>query len=335
MKRTRIDLESIADSANLAVALHKAAKGKRFRSDVAAFIADADARLHQLGNDIRVGRLPYGKFHCFRIFDPKERLIHAACFEDRVFHHGVMNFAGIVLERAMHPCSFACRPGKGVHKAAMQVQSNMQRFKWYCQIDIAGYFDSISHDLVLQVLSRRFKGKVFERQLQRILGCYATEPGKGLPIGSLTSQYFANYYLDGLDRFLANDDRVRSHVRYMDDVVFWGDSKMMVQSILQAVCCYLASERDLTIKPGIQIHRSVQGITYCGFRILQGTVRLSRRRKRRYLTRWQFWEQLYEQGGIDGRGLQTAYAAVHAITAGTNSTAWRRENLRRHPPLEV
>ena len=335
MKRTRIDLESIAARDNLAIALHKAARGKRFRPNVAAFLADVDKSLNQLAGDICAERMPYGRFRCFRIFAPKERLIHAACFADRVFHHAVMNLAGPVLERAMHPSSFACRPGKGVHRAAMQAQANLQRYSWYGQVDIAGYFASIDHELVFRILLRRFKGKRFERQLRRILACYAVEPGKGLPIGSLTSQYFANYFLDGLDRLLADDTQVRAHVRYMDDIVFWGDSKKDIRAILQRVRDYLFTQRHLTIKPDFRIQRCAQGISYCGFRILRGTIRLSRRRKRRYQQRRQFWEGLCEKGVIDSQELQTAYAAVHSITAGTDSVAWRRENLRRHPPLEV
>ena len=157
----------------------------------------------------------------------------------------------------------------------------------------------------------------------------------GLPIGSLTSQYFANYYLDGLDRFLAAHKDVNGAVRYMDDVIWWCEDKKTAKGILQEVTVFLQTERLLSIKPNIQILASHVGVTYCGFRIKQGTVRLSRRRKRSIRQRRKYWEQEYLQGNINPVQLQTAYAAVHAISQGTNSLAWRQQQLQKNVPIEV
>jgi retron-type reverse transcriptase len=262
MKRTLITLEAIADRGNLTLALHKAAKGKRHRDQVSHFMHNAETNLNRLAEDLLNARLPYGKFREFTIFDPKQRLIHAACFEDRIFHHALMNLAGPVLERAMLPTSFACRTGLGVHRAALSVQQSIRCYPWYGKIDIKSYFARIDHALLLAILMRRFKGTAFTLQLQRLLDCYQVEPGKGLPIGSLTSQYFANVYLDGLDRLLAKLPEVRSHVRYMDDIVWWSDSQSAVKKILQTVQDYLMEQRLLTIKPNWQIQQSLQGISY-------------------------------------------------------------------------
>jgi retron-type reverse transcriptase len=302
---------------------------------VQAFLQHFDSNLNRLGDDIRHARLPYGKFRAFQIHDPKKRLIHAACFEDRIFHHALMNLAGEVLERAMMPTSYACRPNKGVHKAVQQVQQHLRQYAYYVKIDINGYFAAIDHERLLQILLRRFKGAEGEAQLRRILASHESAPQRGLPIGSLTSQYFANYYLDGLDRLLAGMPSVRANLRYMDDIIWWCDSRAAAQTTLQTVQHWLQQERGLQVKPTIQIQASKQGVTYCGFRILQGAIRLSRRRKRRYLQRRQYWEQLYRQGVIDANQLQLAHASVHAIAQGTDSLAWRRENLHRHPPLSL
>jgi hypothetical protein len=103
MKRVRINLEEIAERSNLTLALHKAARGKRHRESVVRFLQDADKNLNRLAADILAERLPYGRFRSFTIHDPKRRTIHAACFEDRVFHHALINLAGPILERAMLP----------------------------------------------------------------------------------------------------------------------------------------------------------------------------------------------------------------------------------------
>lgn len=335
MKRTRINLEQIAEHANLTLALHKAARGKRHRDQVHRFLQQAEKSLNQLACDILAGEMPYGDFRTFIIHDPKRRIIHAACFEDRIFHHAVMNLAGPVLERAMLPTSFACRPALGVHRAADTVQRHIRRFNWFGKIDIDSYFACIEHEVLLSLLLRRFKGAAFQAQLGRLLACYQTQPGKGLPIGSLTSQYFANYYLDGLDRLLNKLPEVGGHVRYMDDIVWWCDDRQQVKAVLHQVQNWLYVHRQLSVKPTWQIQRSKQGIHFCGYRILPGVMRMSARCKRRYQSRRLYWEKQYRQGSITSTQLQTAYAAVHAITQGTDSLGWRRMNLLQHPALVV
>jgi len=97
----------------------------------------------------------------------------------------------------------------------------------------------------------------------------------------------------------------------------------------------LADKRELTVKKNVQIQPSREGVTYCGYRILQGAMKLSRRRKQRFLQQRQYWEDEYEKGHISAQQLQANYAAVHSMVVGTNSVAWRQENLRQHPPIEV
>ena len=322
MKRQFISLESIATYENLVLAFYKAAKGKRFRRDVQSFLEQFEKNIAQLSQDIINEKMPYGRYREFYIYDPKKRLIHAACFEDRIFHHAVMNRAGEILERSMSPTSYACRPQKGVHKASVRVQKNLQSYSYYVKIDISGYFAAIDHSQLMQVLQRRFKGQAFIEQLERIINSYEASSQQGLPIGSLSSQYFANYYLDGLDRYLENHSQVRAYVRYMDDIIWWCDSKLLAKKVLREVSHWLQQERHLIIKPSIQIQPSKQGVTYCGFRILQGAIRLTRRRKHRYQQRRKYWEAIYLQGVINAAQLQRVYASVHAITSNTDSKAW-------------
>ena len=335
MKRLYLSLEQIADYANLVLAFHKAAKGKRYRSDVQMFLQHFNQNIHRLSQAILNEKMPYGNFRAFMIYDPKQRTIHAACFEDRIFHHALMNLAGDTLERAMSPFSYACRPNKGVHRAVRQVQKNLQRYKYFGKIDIAGYFSTIDHDCLMQVLQRRYTGKVFIQQLWRIVQSHQGIAKQGLPIGSLTSQYFANYYLDGLDRYLENDPSIKAYIRYMDDIIWWCDDQKTLKESLKAIQGWLTEQRKLSIKVGSQLQSSLQGVTYCGFRITQGAIRLSQRKKQRFQQRRVYWESLYQRGLISALQLQKAYASVHAIAAHTDSLAWRQENLRRVPTLEV
>lgn len=335
MKRITITLDDIAEYKNVSLAAYKAAKRKRHRPEVQHFFEHYDAHLNQLCADIRDGKLPYGNFRSFTIHDPKQRLIHAACFEDRVFHHALMNICGATFERAMVDNSYACRKGKGVHLAVKQVQRHLRAYPWYVKIDIDGYFPAINHQILHRVLMRKFKGKEISRQFWRILQVYESTPACGLPIGALTSQYFANDFLDQLDRQLSENRHVRAYVRYMDDMLWWCDTKQTAIKILAETDEYLTDERGLRIKPNVQIQRSQKGVSYCGYRILQDSIRLSRRRKKRYQERRLYWENEYQQGRINALQLQSAYAAVHSITVGTDSLQWRKQNLQRFPSIDV
>lgn len=214
----------------------------------------------------------------------------------------------------MPPFSYACRPEKGVHKAVAQVQKNLQRFSYYVKIDIAGYFAAINHDVLLVALSKRYKGNAFLQQLERIVSSHHATEKVGLPIGSLTSQYFANYYLDALDRKLETDANIHAYVRYMDDIIWWCSDKVVARQSLKEINSWLWQQRKLTVKPSCQVQSSKRGVTYCGFRVSQGAVRLTTRKKQRFQARRQYWESLYQQGKIDALQLQRAYASVHAIT---------------------
>lgn len=333
MKRHRIELAEIAAWENLQCAVWKAAKGKRLRPAVVMFFKDLDVRLEQLQADILAERVPYGSYRAFFIQDPKRRLIHAAGFADRVLHHAVMNRAEPVFERSLVDSTFACRPGKGVHRAVLRVQRNLQRFPWFVQVDVAGYFPSIDHGRLMNLLARRFKGAAFMRLLERIIGSYQFSPGKGLPIGSLTSQHFANLYLDGADRFLLGHAAVCAHVRYMDDIVWWCRDKQSARSVLQAVGEYITGTCQLTLKPLARINRSVRGMTYCGFRILPGTIRLTLRKQRRYRLLRRYYETAWQRGEIAGSGLQTAFDSVLAATLPAQSLPWRQRDLQLHPSL--
>ncbi|MCX7097073.1 MAG: reverse transcriptase/maturase family protein [Methylococcales bacterium] len=331
MKRQFVAITDIADYDNLLTATWKAAKGKYHRPDVQHFIADLDNHLQQLSNAILQGHAPIGHYLQFYIHDPKLRLITAVCFEDRVLHHAVMNVAEAVIERALIPTTYACRQNKGVHKAVQQVQNNLRRFSWFVKVDIRHYFSTIDHNRLFQLLSRRFKGEDFLNLLWRIIDSYHTKPNKGLPIGSLTSQHFANYYLDGADRFLTQHPQVCAVVRYMDDIIWWCNDKATAIQVLKQITDYLEAQRRLQLKSSVQINRSVNGVTYCGYRILPATFKLTIRKKRRYKQLRQRWEYLWQRSKINSLKLQQAYDAVHAVTLHTDSLAWRKRNLQLHP----
>jgi retron-type reverse transcriptase len=331
MRRSPVGLAEIADLHNLAAAFHAAASGKRGRVDVEFFRGDLDRQLALLRAALLDGTLMPGPARSFRIRDPKPRLIHAPCFRDRVVHHAIMAHVGPVLDRALAFDSYACRVGKGTLAAVQRASAHAGRYAWHAQIDVRGYFASIEHDLLLDLLARKFKDRALMALLGRIIGAFETAPGRGLPIGALTSQHFANFFLSGADRLLLEGCGVRGFVRYMDDLVWWTDDRASARAGVEAVRVYLAETLHLRVKQPVRVGRCRDGLNLCGFRILPGRTLLSRRRRRRYVALRRAGERDWLRGKINGRRLQSAYAGALALTVHCEAREWRRAQLRRQP----
>jgi retron-type reverse transcriptase len=258
-------------------------------------------------------------------------LIYAPCFRDRVVHHAIIAHVGPVLDRALSFDSYACRAGKGTLAAVRRASEHAGRRAWHAQIDIRSYFASIDHGLLLGLLERRLKNRGLLGLLARIIGAYETSPGRGLPIGALTSQHFANFFLAGADRLLLEVCHVRGFVRYMDDLVWWADDRASARAALDTVRRYLADNLKLAVKHPVRVGRCRDGLNFCGYRILPGRLLLSRRRRRRYVALRQSGERNWLHGRIDGPGLQSTYAAAFALTAHGDARQWRSEQLKRCP----
>lgn len=332
--RNDVGIAEVASIATLAQAFWRASRACRGGPEEAAMAADLDRALAALSADIRDGRAPSGRWTRFVIHDPKERVILAPSFRDRVVHHAMIAHMGPVLDGALVHDTFACRAGRGTLAAVLRAQHHVRRFPWFVKTDVRSYFASIDHCVLMRVLERRFKNRDLLALCGRVLAGAPGPAGLGLPIGALTSQYFANSYLDDIDRFLLEVLRVRAMVRYMDDILWWCDGREQARETLQAVRERARSARRLELKPNAQVGRSMNGVAFLGFRVLPGALLLSRRRRRRYAEARERWERAYSEGRVDGRGLQAGFDAALAITAHADAAGWRGTQLRRRPPVD-
>lgn len=333
MKRLAISLEQVAERSNLTLATWKAARGKYQRPAVARFLADLDGQLDHLAASILNGQAPKGRYASFTIHDPKRRLIHAACFADRVLQHAILNLAEPRFETMLVDSSYACRPGKGVHAAARQVQRNLQRFAWRVQVDVDGYFPSIDHACLKALLATRFKGAGFLALLGRIIDS-AGVGDRGLPIGSLTSQHFANAYLDAADRLLLEHHSVRAQVRYMDDILWWCDSRDDALATLAELCKFLWRERRLRLKPSAGIAPSTAGVAWCGFRVHQAVILPSRRKLARYRRHACQIERAWASGQVSEADVQRASTNTLAALAHSHSLGFRQRFWQQQPNID-
>lgn len=334
MRRTRIRLESIAERDHLAWAFWRAARGKRNRPEVRAFARRLDHELDLLQDEIMAESIEVGRTRSFEIRDPKRRTIHAPCFRERVLHHALMAHLSPVFERYLVPDTFACRPGKGSLAAVLRAQEHLRAHRWFLKIDMRSYFASIDQEILAAQIRRRIKGRRVLELCDRILASHQSSPGRGLPIGALTSQHFANLYLSPLDRHLLETLKVRGLVRYMDDVVVWERSRKRLREVLEASQRFL-EELKLEIKPSWQLQKSDRRLTLCGFRIGSRELRLSLRRRRRYRRSRAAWEAAFASGTIDAATLQKGYSGALAITSHAQARCWRQREMDRRPPVDA
>ncbi len=335
MKRTAIHLDDVAGRDHLAWAFWRSARGKRHRPEVRAFAARLDANLDRLQAEILAGTVEVGRFDRFEIFDPKRRTIHAPRFRERVLHHALMAWIEPVFDRYLVADTYACRTGKGSWAAVERAQHHSRRRPWFLKLDVASYFASIDHEVLKRQVRRRIKGAGVLRLVDRIIGSHRAAPGRGLPIGALTSQHFANLYLAPLDRHLLEDLRVPAMVRYMDDVVVWHHTRGALREVLDSARRFTRRRLRLEIKEGWQLQRSSRGLSLCGFRVFPGRLGLTARRRRRYAQARARWEGAYLAGRIDADTLQAGYASALAITHGAGAAAWRRRQLEAWPPVDA
>lgn len=282
---------------NLLLAYRKAARGKRSRSSAASFEFQLEENLVELHQELTEGCYQPGGYTNFLVHDPKRRLISAAPFRDRVVHHALMNVAGPILERSFIEDSYANRVGKGTHKALDRCTHYLRRHAYVLPLDVRQFFPSIDHTLLLETLGRTIADEktlalcrlilhsgagILQDEYEMVYfpgdDLFAANRPRGLPIGNLTSQFWANVYLNPVDHFIKRQLRVPGYVRYVDDMLLFGDSTADLHHWRQAVIDRLADLR-LTVHEGAAQPRPGRtGVPFLGFQLFPDHRRLKRRK---------------------------------------------------------
>ena len=321
---------------NLGQAARRAARGKRRRAEAARFLADLEPRALALQRELAAGTWRPGRPFQFEIHDPKRRTITAAPFPDRVVHHALMGVLEPVFERRMMHASFACRRGKGTHAALRYAQGLVRRHRWFLKLDVARCFQSLRGDIVRATLERAVKDRRVLALCARIVDAGLDARGAGLPIGNLSSQWFANLVLDRLDHFVLEELRVPGYLRYMDDFGLLADSKSRLVSARDAVEGFLGEELQLALKARATVLApSTQGMPFLGWRVYRGMLRLrpSNRRRMRARVRHRLWE--YRTRRIDEEHLCASLRSVCEHLRHGNTLSLRRRMFEGHEELPV
>lgn len=281
---------------NLRLAYRKAARGKRGRAAAATFEYNLADNLLTLQAELINKTYHPGGYHSFYIHDPKRRLISAAPFRDRVVHHALCNIIEPIFERCFIADSYANRVGKGTHRAIDRAQAYARRFKYILQIDVEQFFPAVDHQILYQILAKKLPDNNVCWLIEQILASgvgllqeayqpryfagddlWATLRPRGLPIGNLTSQFWANCYLNPFDHFVKRELQCKGYLRYVDDMVLFADDKKILWAWLKRVKERLARLR-LTIYPGAHPRPVTEGFPFLGF-VVYPTYRRLKGRK--------------------------------------------------------
>lgn len=355
MRRVNHLWQDIVSFEALRRAALRAARGKRCNADVARFLADLEPEVLRLQAELCDGTWRPGRAHCFDVHDPKRRTITAAPFADRVVHHALMDRLKPLFDRRMIPESFACRRGKGSHRALTHARRMLREHEWFLKLDVRRCFDSLDHDVVLATVARVVKDR-------RVLDLCATivrhgspvvrhgstaadgpstgdrasptgTRGVGLPIGNLTSQWFCNLLLDRLDHHVKEVLRMPGYVRYMDDFVLFADDKPTLRTALAGVETFLGETLRLSLKSrDTLLAPARQGLPFLGWRIHRGTTRLRRENVRRAVKRLRLRAGRHRQGRIDDESFAACVRSLAEHLRHGNTLRLRRALFARILP---
>jgi len=289
----------IIDFENIYRSWRKARRGKRYKAAVAAFEQNLDAELLALHQELRDESWQPGGYRSFTVHEPKRRKISAAPFRDRVVHHALVNVIEPIYERKFIFDSYANRVGKGTHKALDRCTQYMRRFKYVLQCDVQQFFPAVDHQVLKRILAKTIAcpstlalcDKIIDSGIGVLNDAYdmryfpdddlfAVQRGRGLPIGNLTSQFWANVYMNELDQFVKHTLRCKGYVRYVDDFLLFADDKTTLHRWRDQIITFLQSLRLTIHEHRAQPKPVSQGIPFLGFTVSTTLIVCTRTRSR-------------------------------------------------------
>ncbi len=303
----------IYDYRNLYDAFLLAQRRKRNKSDVLEFESHLESNLWDIQNDLIYKTYQPGEYKTFYVYDPKVRLIMAAPFRDRVVHHALCNIIEPIFERRFIDTSFACRVGKGVDAGVDKVtqylfETRKKYGKMYClKCDIRKYFQSIDKRILRSIVFRKIRCRETRWLIDVILN--STEGKRGIPVGNLPSQLFANVYLNELDHFVKEQLKEKYYIRYMDDFLILHPDKKRLQKDWAIIESYLQDKLHLELNQKTAACPVKQGIDFLGYRIYDGHKLLRKRYIKRTKRMIKHFEKEYRAGRMDLAYIQQVLAS--------------------------
>lgn len=265
---------NIINLENLFAAWQEFVIGKSNKRDVQTYTLHLSDNIVQLHNDLANKTYQHGVYQAFGISDPKPRQIHKAAVRDRVLHHAIYRVLYPFFDGYFIADSFSCRVNKGTHRAmdrfqamAYKVSKNHTKTCWVLKCDIKKFFASIDHKILIEILEEYIPDKDIVILLENVINSFSVHrPGKGLPLGNLTSQLFCNVYLNEFDQFVKHGLRAKHYIRYADDFVFLSEDKKWLTEQIPKISKFLNIKLKLSMHPDkVFIKSFTSGVDFLGW----------------------------------------------------------------------
>ncbi len=317
---------------NLFRAWNEFKHGKIQKQDVAEFSVKIEERIFKLSRELRDGTYTHSSYEQFYVFDPKRRHIHKASVIDRLLHHAIFRVLAPMYDKKFIFDSYSSRLGKGTHKACDRFQAfmwklsrNNTRTVWVLKCDIRKFFDSVDHETLIRLLRKTIKDEKMIDLLKRVIFSFETQPGKGIPLGNLTSQLLSNIYLDQLDQFVKRILRIKYYVRYADDFVILDTNKDNLSELLIKLSEFLEKELSLSMHPDkVYIRKASQGIDFLGYVIFPHFRVLRTKTKRRIFKKVRALKAGLDRGVVSKGRFDQSMASYYGILKHCRGKAVRR-----------
>ena len=302
---------------NLELAYYKASKRKKSANSYLFFRKNEEVNVQKIQERLLSGTWECGAYKQFRIFEPKERLITAAPFEDRIVHHALINVLEPLFERQFVFHTYACRKGKGTHAAIRQAQKFCKNGMFFLKLDVRKYFDSIDHGILKARLRRLTNEGRINELFQKIIGSYTSELAqkqnlqKGIPIGNLTSQFFANLYLSDADHYVLEVLKADGYIRYMDDILIFSKSLRHLKIVHKKLAEYCKENLALELKPPV-FCRCDLGIPFLGKLVTKTQIKTLSEKRRLKAKKIKRIDKLVQSGALSQ---QKGAERINAIIA--------------------
>ena len=350
MKTYKNLFDKICSFENLHLAYLKARKCKRYRSEILKFSYNLEENLLRLQQELLTQTYHHGSYKEFVVCDSKKRKIKAAPFKDRVVHHALCNIIEPIFDREFIYDTYACRENKGTHRAIKRLEKfiksvnstlreremNLPAPKIYClQCDVSKYFDSIDHQILFSLLRKKIADPKALWLIKIIVESSNKEPGKGIPIGNLTSQLFANVYLNELDQFVKHQLRIKYYIRYMDDFLILHFNKKELHKIKNQIQMFLRDKLKLELHPKkADIFPVDRSVDFLGYRIFRNHRLLRKSTVKRFIKRVKIYRKRMENTLMTEEKFNQSLDSWLAYARFGNS--WRlRQNLSEKLKVEL
>lgn len=349
VKRIGNLFEQVIDYENLFESYLMARKGKRFRGEVLEFSNSVEEELIQIQNELIYGTYQVGRYREFYVHKPKKRLIMALPFRDRVVQWAIYRILFPFYKKRFITDSYACINGRGTHSASDRVQYWLRMLDrrpgktYYLQMDMSKYFYRINHDILLSIIARFIKDEDLMSLLEKIIKSEHTKfgiplgdhfyeqervGGIGMPIGNLTSQLFANVYLNEMDQYAKHDMRIKHYIRYMDDIVILHKDKHTLREMLLESDLFLRSELHLQINNKTRIDNTNHGVEFVGKRIWPTHMKLKKETVKNMKTRLKHMQKQFALGEVSTDEVKPVLSSYLGLMKNTDSHRLKKRILK-------